>query len=307
MRRMRKGFPAVTFPAVRVLRKLPVGRVKPYLRHIPVALKVVAIILLAVALARPQSVSQGQDVTTEGIDIMVALDISASMLAQDFKPDRVGAAKLVAADFIRQRPNDRIGIVLFAKQAFTQCPLTIDHTILLELLNGIKVGLADPDNTAIGSALAAAVNRLKATQSKSKVLILLTDGVNNYGLPPMTGAEAAQALGVRVYTIGVGSRGMAPYPAQDLFGRTTTQMVQVSIDEDLLQSISNQTGSKYFRATDEQKLREIFAEIDQMEKTKVEIRAYRRFAEKFYPWAIAALAALGLGFALQMTLLRGMA
>jgi len=306
IKRMKRGFPAALFTAVAALRlAMKRNGIAPKLRHLPAVLKGAALVLLAIALARPQSVSKGQDVHTEGIDIVIVLDISASMLAQDFHPDRVGAAKLVAADFIRQRPDDRIGVVLFAKQAFTQCPLTIDHNILLELLDGVQVGLSDPDNTAIGSALAAGLNRLKASQSKSRVMILLTDGENNYGLPPTTGAEAAQALGVRVYTIGIGSRGVAPYPGRDIFGRPAIQQMRVSIDEDLLTAIAEKTGGHYFRATDEDKLRAIFAEIDRMEKTKIEVRAYRRYGELFYPWAAAALALLTLGFTLQITILRG--
>ncbi len=306
IRRLKARFPAVTFTALKVIRSAKPNRFKSYLRHLPLMVVVAAVILLAVALARPQSVSHGQDVYTEGIDIALALDISASMLARDFTPDRVGAARTVAADFVRQRQNDRIGIVLFAKQAFTQCPLTVDHAILLELLEGVDVGLADPDNTAIGHALAAALNRLKSSEAKSKVVILLTDGENNFGLPPTTAAEAAQALGVRVYTIGIGSRGTAPYPTRDMFGRQTIQRVKVSIDEELLREIADATGGRYFRATNEDKLREIFAEIDRMEKTRIEVRAFRRYSELFYPWALAALGLLTLSFAVSTMFLRGL-
>jgi len=302
--RYRKRQGAAVLPRAGILGKLGKSGLRRKLHYLPVVFKSLALVALAIALARPQSISKGQDVHSEGIDIVLVLDISASMLAQDFKPDRAQASKEVAKEFIDARPNDRIGVVLFAKQAFTQCPLTIDHDILRELVDQIEVGLADADNTAIGSALAAAINRLRASNSPSKVIILLTDGENNYGVPPTTTAEAAQALGVRIYTIGVGTRGTAPYPARDIFGRTVLQQVPVSIDENLLTSIAQGTGGKYFRATNENKLREIFAEIDRMEKIKVEIRAYRRYAELFYPWALAAIVLLILGFIASSYILR---
>ncbi len=305
IRRRKLRYPAVTQPALEVARTTARANYKRLLRFLPPATVIAALILMAVALARPQKISEGEDINTEGIDIVLALDISASMLARDFQPDRVGAAKEVAAEFIRSRPDDRIAIVLFAKQAFTQCPLTIDHNILLELLDGVEIGLADPDNTAIGQALAASLNRLKSSESKSKVIILLTDGENNYGLPPTTAAEAAEALGVRIYTIGVGSRGTAPYPGRDMFGRTRMQNVKVSIDEDLLRDIAAATGGTYFRATNTDKLRKIFSEIDRMEKTKIEVRAYKRYSELFYPWALWALILLSVGFILSPTILRG--
>ncbi len=307
IKRQRRGFPTVPYPTVNFIRQISAGSFKPMLRHVPFVTKILALLLLAIVIARPQSVSKGQDVNTEGIDIILALDISGSMRAQDFKPDRAEAAKRVAAEFIDLRPNDRIGVVLFAKQAFTQCPLTVDHAILLELIEGIQVGLVDPDNTAIGQALGVSLNRLKATESKSRVVILLTDGENNYGQPPTTLAEAAQAMGVRVYTIGVGTKGTAPYPGTDMFGRTRYQQVKVSIDEDLLTEIANATGGKYFRATDDKKLRTIFQEIDKMEKTKVEVRAFRRYAELFYQWAIAALALLSFGWLLSVVVMRRLA
>ncbi|MBM3329057.1 MAG: VWA domain-containing protein [Calditrichaeota bacterium] len=291
-------------PTYRVLNGQPGGRWKRYFVHAPAAGRWGAIILMAIALARPQSVSSGEDVWSEGIDIVLALDISASMLARDLRPDRAEAAKSVAAEFIAARPNDRIGLVLFAKHAFTQCPLTIDHDILRELLSQVEIGLVDADNTAIGSALATALKRLDATTSKSKVIILLTDGENNYGLPPTTAAEAAQALGARVYTIGVGTRGTAPYPSRDVFGRIVMQQVRVSIDEPLLREIAGSTGGRYFRATDENKLREIFAEIDRMEKQRTLVRAYRKHAEMFYPWAWGAFALVVAGLFIEGYFLR---
>ncbi|MCF7810408.1 VWA domain-containing protein [bacterium] len=305
IRRYRQCRPAITFPMLENAKLASGANWKRYARFIPPLTRIAAILLIIIGLARPQDVSEGQDVSTEGIDIVLAVDISASMLARDFTPDRVGAAKEVAANFISARPDDRIAIVLFAKQAFTQCPLTVDHTILLELLDGVEIGLADPDNTAIGQALAASLNRLKDSKSKSKVIILLTDGENNFGLPPTTAAEAAEALGIRVYTIGVGKRGTAPYPARDMFGRTVMQNVQVSIDEPLLKEIAASTDGKYFRATNNEKLEKIFEEIDQMEKTKIEVRAYRRYAELFYPWALAAFILLALGILANVTILRG--
>ena len=263
--------------------------------------------LLIIAIARPQSVSQGQDVSTEGIDIIMTLDISASMRARDFTPDRAEAAKKVAKDFIMQRSDDRIGIVLFAKQAFTQCPLTIDHAVLLDLVDAIEIGLADPDNTAIGQALGVALNRLEGSESKSKIIILLTDGENNFGQPPTTLAEAAQALNIKIYTIGVGTLGTAPFPFRDPFGRTSYRNVQVSIDEDLLKEIASSTGGKYFRATDDKKLEEIFQEINQMEKTKIEVIAYRRYAELFYNWAWTALIFSTISWLISVLYLRRLA
>jgi len=298
IRRRRVRYPAVTSTTLEVARAATKTNYKRLIRFLPGAAALAALILMAIALARPQDVSEGEDVNTEGIDIVLAVDISASMLARDFQPDRVGAAKAVAAEFIQERPDDRIAIVLFAKQAFTQCPLTIDHSILLELLRGVEIGLADPDATAIGQALAAALNRLKSSESKSKVVILLTDGENNYGLPPTTAAEAAEALGVRIYTIGVGSHGTAP---------TRMQNVKVSIDEELLKDIAASTGGTYFRATNNDKLRNIFSEINRMEKTKIEIRAYKRYSEMFYPWALGALAVLVLGLIFSITILRSIA
>ncbi len=305
VKRIRSRFPGVSFTAIDTINEALHFNLKAKLRHIPLVLSLISLLLLTIVLARPQSVSQGQDVHSEGIDIVIALDISASMRARDLTPDRVGAAKDVASDFISARPNDRIGIVLFAKQAFTQCPLTIDHSILLELIDQVKIGLVDPDNTAIGHALASALNRIKDSESKSKVIILLTDGENNFGLPPTTAAEAAEALGIRIYTIGIGTRGTAPYPSRDMFGRPSVQMVQVSIDEELLKEIAASTGGQYFRATNNEKLKRIFEEIDQMERTRIEVRAFRKYAELFYPWAKAALILLTIALLMQTFVIRG--
>ncbi len=306
IRRNRRGFPSVSFPTTGWAQEIGSNRIKRWLRHLIFIFKIAAIILLAIALARPQSVSRGQEVETEGIDIVIALDISASMRARDFNPDRAEAAKQVAINFIEQREHDRIGIVLFAKHAFTQCPLTVDHAILKQMVENVEIGLVDPDNTAIGQALGVALNRLKESPSKSRVVILLTDGENNFGQPPTTLAEAAQALGVKVYTIGVGTRGTAPYPMKDPFGRTTYRQVQVNIDEDLLKEIATATGGKYYRAANDQKLKAIFDEIDQLEKIKIEVRAFRKYAELFYNWAYAALALLIFGWLAAVLILRSL-
>lgn len=257
------------------------------LRHILFALRLIALALVIVVLARPQSTMSEKEVKTEGIDIIISLDISTSMLAEDFSPNRLEAAKETAIEFIDERPNDRVGLVVFAAESFTQCPITIDHTALKNLFKDIKTGLIK-DGTAIGMGLATAVNRLKGIKAKSKVAILLTDGRNNTGaISPETAAEIAETFNIRVYTIGVGSRGTAPYPVQTPFG-TRRQKIKVEIDEELLQSIADLTGGKYFRATDNEALKEIYAEIDKMEKTKVDLSVYTRKNEEFLPFAIAA-------------------
>jgi Ca-activated chloride channel family protein len=242
---------------------------------------------LTIALARPQSTSTGEQVNTEGIDIVLAYDISGSMLAEDFRPNRIEAAKKVADDFIDGRPNDRVGLVVFAGESFTQCPMTIDHSVLKNLLKEIKSGMIE-DGTAIGMGLATAVSRLKESKAKSKVIILLTDGVNNRGfIDPMTAAGIAQSFGIRAYTIGVGTQGMAPYPFQTPFG-IQYQNVPVEIDESLLQKIAEQTGGKYFRATDNRKLKAIYEEIDKLEKTKIEVLQFHKHKEEFYSAAMIA-------------------
>mgnify|MGYP001289225367 CR=1 FL=1 len=271
---------------------------KIWLRHLAFALQMLALVLIIIALARPQSTNRWKNVTSEGIDIVITLDISGSMLAADFKPNRLEAAKDVGAEFIAGRPNDRIGLVVFAAESFTQCPLTTDHATLLNLMKNIKMGMID-DGTAIGMGLATAVNRLRNSKSPSKVIILLTDGVNNQGsIAPMTAAEIAKAFGIRVYTIGVGTRGMAPYPVQTPFG-TQYQDMEVEIDEPLLQQIAQLTGGKYFRATNNQKLREIYKEIDRMEKTRVEIKEYKKREEEFFKFGMAAFILLLGSFAIR--------
>jgi len=251
---------------------------------------------------RPQSSSSWQDVKTEGIDIVIAMDISGSMLARDFDPDRLEASKNVAAEFIRNRPNDRIGLVVYSGESFTQCPLTTDHDKLINLFDELKNGMIK-DGTAIGMGLANAVNRLKDSDAKSKVVILLTDGENNVGsIPPITAAEIAATFGVKVYTIGVGTKGQAPMPVSDMFGRRRYQMMDVNIDEETLEEIADLTGGSYFRATDEKSLAQIYAQIDNMEKTIIEETQYEKKYEEFFPLALAALGLLLLEVLLRRTL-----
>ncbi len=270
---------------------------------VPFILRMLAIAVIVVALARPQSSSSGQNVTTEGIDIMISLDISASMLAEDLKPNRIKAAKNVAEKFIDDRPNDRIGLVVFSGESFTQCPLTTDHSVVKNLFAGIESGML-ADGTAIGEGLATAVNRIRNSKAKSKVIILLTDGVNNIGaIAPQTAGEIAATFGIRVYTIGVGTRGMAPYPFQTPFG-IQYQNVEVQIDEPVLKQIAEDTGGKYFRATSTQQLKEIYADIDKLEKTKIDVTEFRNKSEEFYPLVLLALILLGLDVFLRNTLLK---
>lgn len=278
--------------------------VRYYLRHLPFVLRTAAFALLVVALARPQGVEQNVRTTAEGIDIMLSIDVSGSMLARDFKPDRITAAKEVAASFIADRYGDRIGLVAFAGEAFTQSPLTTDQSTLQTLLARIRSGLIE-DGTAIGNGLATAINRLRESEAKSKVIILLTDGVNNRGeIAPMTAAEIARAQGIRVYTIGVGTRGMAPYPALDMFGNLTFVNQQVEIDEKTLAAIADRTGGKYFRATDKAKLKAIYDEINLLEKSKVEVMERITYHERFLGWLAAALALLAAEFLLATLLLK---
>ncbi|WP_418425151.1 vWA domain-containing protein [Alistipes sp.] len=278
--------------------------VRYYLRHLPFVLRAAAFALLVVALARPQDVEQNVRTNTEGIDIMLAIDVSGSMLARDFKPDRITAAKEVAGSFIADRYGDRIGLVAFAGEAFTQSPLTTDQSTLQTLLARIRSGLIE-DGTAIGNGLATAINRLRESEAKSKVIILLTDGVNNRGeIAPLTAAEIAKAQGIRVYTIGVGTEGMAPYPAIDMFGNITFVNQKVEIDEKTLTAISDMTGGKYFRATDKAKLKAIYDEINQLEKSKVEVTEHISYHELYLAWVLAALGLLLAEFLLSNLVLK---
>ncbi len=276
---------------------------KEYLYHGLFGLRMLAAGLLILALARPQTSTRKQDVTIEGIDIVLAMDISGSMLAEDFQPNRLEASKKVAGEFVGGRPNDRMGLVVFSGETFTQCPLTTDHAVLLNLFKDIKSGMIE-DGTAIGDGLATAVNRLKESQAISKVIILLTDGENNMGsIDPLSAAEIAKVFGIRVYTIGVGTIGTAPYPVQTPFG-TRYQNMEVRIDEPLLKDIASMTGARYFRATDNQKLAEIYQEIDRLEKSKIDVTEFRKKNEEFLPFALLAGLVLLLELGLRYTVLR---
>ena len=278
---------------------------KQYMRHCMFALKVVAIALLIIVLARPQSRTSWKNITTEGIDIVLTMDISASMLAKDFKPNRIEAAKEVAIEFIDARPNDRIGLVIFSGESFTQCPLTTDHAIIKNLMADIKPGMV-ADGTAIGMGLATAISRIKDSKAKSKVIVLLTDGVNNMGaVAPQTAADIAKAFGVRVYTIGVGTLGKALAPvARYPNDEYVFDYVPVEIDEKMLGNIAEMTGGKYFRATSGDKLAAIYKEIDRMEKTIVEERKHTTRKEEFFPFALTAAILLLINFIFKNTLLR---
>ena len=274
-----------------------------YLRHLVFLLQVLAIAAFTVVLARPQSSRNWENVTTEGIDIVIALDISSSMLARDFQPDRLEAAKNVAMEFISGREYDRMGLVVFAGEAFTQCPLTTDRSVLLNLFKDIESGMIE-DGTAIGNGLATSVARLKESEAISRVVILLTDGENNSGeIAPVTAAEIAKTFGIRVYTVGVGSEGTAPYPVQTPYGIQLRDM-EVKIDEKTLQEISTITDGRYFRAISNTKLEEIYREIDALEKSKIEVREFSRKSEEFLPFALAGIAFLVLSLILKNTVFR---
>jgi Ca-activated chloride channel homolog len=277
--------------------------IRQYLYHGLFVFRMIAIALLILAFARPQSTLKRQNVSIEGIDIVLGLDISGSMLAQDLKPDRLEAAKKVSLDFFNGRPNDRIGLVVFSGEAFTQCPLTTDHVIMEEMLDDIKSGMIQ-DGTAIGDGLATAINRLKESQAVSKVIILLTDGQNNAGsIAPLSAAEIAKLYGIRIYTIGVGTMGYAPYPVQTPFG-IQYQNMEVKIDEDLLKKVANMTDGKYFRATDNTSLKEVYQEIDRLEKSKIDVTEFRKKKDEYMSLAVFALILLALETISRLTLLR---
>ena len=265
---------------------------KVWLRHVPFILRMAAVAVLVVILARPQSTNSWQNSSTEGIDIVLAMDISTSMMAQDLKPNRLEASKDVASAFINGRPNDNIGLVVFAAESFTQCPLTVDHAVLLNLFQSIKGDIAQrgliEDGTAIGMGLANAINRLKDSKAKSKVIILLTDGTNNRGdISPLTAAEIAKSLGIRIYTIGVGTNGMAPYPIPTAMG-VQYMNVPVEIDESTLTQIAGTANGNYFRATSNSKLEEVYEEIDKLEKTKLNVKEYSKREEEYQLFALIA-------------------
>ena len=277
--------------------------IRQRLIHLPFILKMLVLSLLIVAMARPQTSSKREDTSIEGIDIMMALDVSSSMLAQDLSPNRLEASKKVAVDFIKGRPNDRVGLVVFSGEAFTQCPLTTDHMVMQNLFKDVQSGMIE-DGTAIGDGLATAISRLKDSKAISKVIILLTDGVSNMGaLDASSAAEIAKMYGIRVYTIGVGTMGTAPYPVQTPFGVQMQQM-EVKIDEPLLKQVASLTDGRYFRATSNKKLQEIYQAIDDLEKSKIDVTVFSKKGEEFHIWAKLAALLLILMVVLKYTYLK---
>lgn len=294
-------------PGIKLSSLISFENYKPTFRqrliHFPFILRMLAFVLLIAVLARPQSSSKGKNVSSEGIDIVISFDVSGSMLAEDLKPNRIEASKKVGIEFIEGRPNDRIGLVIFAGESFTQCPLTTDHAVLKNLLSSVKNDLL-VDGTALGEGFATAITRIKDSKAKSKVIILMTDGVNNAGsIAPLTAAEIAKTFNIRVYTIGVGTQGYAPYPFKTPFG-TQYQQVEVQIDEQTLKQVASMTDGKYFRATDNKKLKSIYDEIDQLEKTKIDVTEFSRHAEEYFPFALLAALFIFLETLLRYTLLR---
>lgn len=294
---------SLSFSSTDSFKNIPSGY-KLYLKHALFGLKMMGLATLITAMARPQSSTSSQNITSEGIDIIVALDISSSMLAKDFEPNRLEASKNVALDFIKGRPQDRIGLVVYSGESFTQCPLTTDHSVLKNLFENVKNGMIE-DGTAIGSGLSTAISRLKDSKAKSKVVILLTDGSNNKGeVPPITAAEIAKTLGVRVYTIGVGTNGEALSPVQYFNGQYVYRKVPVKIDEKTLKEIASLTDGQYFRATDNKKLRSIYNEIDQLEKSKVEITEFRKKKEEHQYFLYTSLILLTSSFILDTSFIK---
>ncbi|MDN3514269.1 MAG: VWA domain-containing protein [Candidatus Brocadia sp.] len=281
----RRSTGQVVFPSLGTVKKLKPSFFQRY-RYIVIVLRTMAIVLLVIALARPQYGNKQTKVTTEGIDIVLAVDVSGSMLAEDFeiggrRCNRLYVIKQVAKDFIKKRTNDRIGLVVFAGRAYTQCPMTVDYGMLLQLLEKAEIGMVE-DGTAIGSGIGSSVDRLKNTKAKSKVIILLTDGRNNAGeIDPLTAAEIARTFGIKIYTIGAGTKGLAPFPAVDLFGNRVMKQVKIDIDDDALGEIAKITDGRYYRATDTESLREIYTQIDKLEKTESESTQYTEYNELF--------------------------
>ncbi len=281
-----------------------IGSSRIWLRHILFLLRLAVVSLLVVVLARPQSSNKWEQVTTEGIDIVMCMDVSGSMRAMDFRPNRLEASKDVGIEFVNARENDRFGLVVFAGESFTQCPMTTDRGVVVNFLNDIDFGVIE-DGTAIGMGLATAVNRIKDSRAKSRVVILLTDGVNNRGdVGPVTAAEIAASFGIRVYTIGVGTHGNAPVPVQDAFGRVVTRSMPIEIDEDVLKKIAETTDGTYFRATDNHKLREIYQQIDELEKTRMDVKQFSKRKEEYFPFLLAAMLFLLFEIMLRYTIFR---
>lgn len=274
-----------------------------YLRHVPIVLRLLAILAMVIALARPVVVHHESETTTEGVDIVLAMDISGSMLARDFTPDRLSASKRLATEFVAERTGDRLSVVAFAGEAFTQCPLTADQAAVGTMLSRLRSGVVE-DGTAIGNGLATAINRLRESGAKSRVVVLLTDGVNNRGqISPIMAAEIARDLGIKVYTIGVGSRDKAPMPAIDPFGNQTFVMADVEIDEELLRNIASTTSGRYFRANDNEALRNIYQQINELEKSEVQVTHYTSYDELFGRWLLLALLLLALEFIVARVIL----
>lgn len=303
----KKSEPSLQISDTRVYAHAPKSY-KLYLLHVPFILRILAIAMVIFILARPQTTNNWQNTEVEGIDIMLAVDVSTSMLAEDLKPNRLEAAKQVASEFINGRPNDNIGLTIFAGESFTQCPLTVDHAVLLNLFQGIKGDIAQrgliEDGTAIGMGIANAVTRLKDSKAKSKVIILLTDGSNNKGdISPLTAAEIAKSFGIRVYTIGVGTNGMAPYPYPTVAGVQYIQ-VPVEIDESTLTKIAGTTNGNYFRATSNSKLQEVYKEIDKLERTKLNVKEFSKRKEEYQWFALVAFFCIFLEVLLRNSILK---
>lgn len=299
---IRNQRPKIVHSSAGFIKSFPTSKLN-YLQHIPFFLLLLSIIGIIIALARPQSSSTRKEINTEGIDIIVAIDVSTSMLAEDVKPNRIEAAKETAKEFIKKRRNDRIGLVVFSGESYTQCPVTIDHSVLLNLIDKIKAGMII-DGTAIGMGLATSISRLKDSKAKSKVIILLTDGINNTGtISPKTATDIAQTFGIKVYTIGLGTKGLAPYPVKTPFG-TQYQYVNVKIDDNLLTYIAQSTSGKYFRATNRKSLEKIYADIDDMEKTTINVAYYTKKEDHYFPYLLASIILFSLSVLLRLTVLR---
>lgn len=298
-----KTHTTISFSSLSGLEKLPQSY-KYYFIHVLYALRLLSLAFLVIVLARPQYEDKWQDETVTGLDIVIALDISTSMLAEDFRPNRLEASKDVAVKFISGRRNDKIGLVVFAGESFTQCPITTDHAVLMNLFKDIKSGLIE-DGTAIGMGLANSINRIKDSEAKTKIIILLTDGRNNRGeIDPLTAAEMAKEYGIRVYTIGVGTKGPAPFPYKTAFGTTIRQQVDFKIDEDVLKEISKLTDGKYFRAINKTSLAKIYEDIDKLEKSKTKVQKYSVREERFFMFGVIALGLFLLELLLRYTIFR---
>lgn len=303
-----RGTNQVVFPSLEALKKIKPSFAQRY-RHILIILRSTAIVLFVIAMARPQYGNKQTKVTTEGIDIVLAVDVSGSMLAEDFeiggrRYNRLHVVKQVVKDFIMKRTNDRIGLVVFAGRPYTQCPMTLDYGMLLQLLDKVEIGMVE-DGTAIGSALGSSIERLKNTKAKSKVIILLTDGRNNSGeIDPFTAAEIARTFGIKIYVIGAGTKGLAPFPAFDIFGNKVMKQVKVDIDDDALREIAKITDGNYYRATDTESLKEIYGQIDKLEKTESDVTQYTEYNELFHYFLLSAFGLLFVELGLAKTKLR---